>query len=761
MTGAVELVAQGWQALHAGRPADALHLGRAAVQAHPGDPQGWLLLGATCHTSGQLGEAVECYQKALTLRPNLPEALVNLGSALHALGRPAEAVHCCERALALRPDFPEALTNLGIALHELGRLTDAEARLRQALALRPDYVEALNNLGNALVALNKAAEAEEVLGRALALRPGFPEAHYNLGNALRRQGRPEEALACFRHTLRLRPDYPEALLDLGNVFQSQLRPGEAEACYRRVLELRPNWTLALVNLGNALQDQGRLDVAADCFRQALALGFDAPEVHYNLGNALRDLSRLGEATACFRQALQRRPDYADAWHNLGNALRELGQLAEARDCFRQALALQPDMVDAHDALLQTLHYLPDVTPADIAAAHAEYGVRHAAPLRSAWRPHGNDRDPNRPLRLGLVSPDFGRHPVGFLLVRAVEALTGRPGEVYCYADRRVPPDDLTARFRAAASVWRESTRLTDEQLTEQVRADAIDVLIDLAGHTGINRLLAFARRPAPVQATWLGYEGTTGLEAMDYLIADERLVPPGAEVHYREKVLRLPGGYACYDPPAAAPEPGPPPALARGHVTIGCFNNPAKLSPPALAAFAAVLKRVPDAHLLFRYWGLDDPTAAGLLRQRLTAAGADLTRVQIRGAVAFADYLAAYNDLDVALDPFPFGGGVTTCDALWMGVPVVTLPQQNFASRHGFSYLCSLGLADDLAARDVVDYVARVAALAQDRDRLTSLRAGLCERMAGSPLCDGRRLADELQAALRVAWRAWACGGER
>jgi predicted O-linked N-acetylglucosamine transferase (SPINDLY family) len=691
MTGATELVAQGWQALQAGRPADAARLGRAAVETAPHEPHTWLLLGAVCHTVGQLGEAAGCYQQALAIQPALPEALANLGSVLHALGRPAEAADCCRRALALRSEFPEALNNLGNALHALGQPDEAEACFRQALALRPDYVEALNNLGHALTALGRADEAEEVLRRALAQRPDFAEAHYNLGNAVVRQG----------------------------------RPADAEACYRRALELRPNY----------------------------------PEAESNLGAALLDLGRPGAAEACFRRALELRPDLPGVATNLGLALRNQGRCEEAEASLRQALAGYPDAAGTRDALLLTLHYHAGVTPEQLAAEHAEYDRRHAAPRRADWRPHTNDRDPDRPLRLGFVSPDLGRHPVGYLLIRAVEALARRPCSVVCYSDRRTA-DDLTHRFRAAAALWRDSPSLSDAALADQVRVDGIDVLIDLAGHTAGNRLLAFARKPAPVQATWLGYVGTTGLEAMDYLIADDRQVPPGAEVHYHERALRLPGGYACYDPPADAPEPGSP-ARASGRLTFGCFNNPAKLSPPALAAFTAVLNRVPGARLVLKYGGMDDPAVSARLHAAIAAAGVAPERVELRGGTARAEHLAAYQDVDVALDPFPYSGGVTTCDALWMGVPVVTLPGRTFASRHSLSYLAGVGLADELAATDVDDYAARAADLAHDRNRLVGWRAGLRERMARSPLCDGGRLADELLQALRVAWRAWARGDGR
>jgi predicted O-linked N-acetylglucosamine transferase (SPINDLY family) len=765
-----------------------------ALRLRPDIPEAHNNLGNALRDLGRLADAEQHLRRALELRPAYAEAHNNLGNVLRQTGRLSEAEACFRQALRLLPDVPAFHNNLGTTLRDQRRLDEAEACFRQALRLRPDFPESHNNLGTVQQDQGKFEEAADCFRRALRLRPGYAEAHNNLGIAQRDLERLTEAEVCFRQAIRLRPDYPEAFNNLGTTLRGLQRSDEAEAVLRQALQLRPRFAEALLNLGNALQDLGRLDEALDCYHQALQLRPDFPEAHNNIGGALRDLKRPLEAAANYEKALKLRPNYPEAHNNWGIVLRDLGRLSEAEAsyaralelrpnypeavlnqgnvlldqgrvehaeaAFRRALDLRPGYLVAHDALLLTMHYRPTATPAGLAAAHADYDRRVAAPLRSDWRPYTNDRNPERPSRLGLVSPDFGRHPVGFLSVRAVEALARRPGALVLYSDRLAPPDDRTARFRAAAGVWRDTAGQSDAALAEQVRADAIDVLIDLAGHTGSNRLLTFARKPAPVQVTWLGYEGTTGLEAMDYLIADERMVPAGSEVHHRERVLRLPSGYVCYDPFPDAPVPGPLPAAATGRVTFACFNNPAKLSDPALAAFAAVLNRVPGSRLLLKYRGLDDAPSSARLRARLTAAGIDPARVELLGLTSHLDYLAAYREVDVALDPFPFAGGVTTCDALWMGVPVVTLPQHTFASRHGLSYLTSAGLADEgLVARDVDDYVARAVGLVGDLDRLAKLRSGLRERMGHSPLCDGDRVADELLAALRGAWRKWASGG--
>ena len=468
---------------------------------------------------------------------------------------------------------------------------------------------------------------------------------------------------------------------------------------------------------------------------------------------MQGLGRLDEALACHRRAVDLRPDYALAHHNLSLALQGQGRLDEAAASYRRALELRPDAATAHASLLLLMQYCPGVTLSELAAAHAEFDRRHAAPLRAAWRPHENARDPERPLRVGFVSADFGRHPVGFFLVRCLENLDRGQCEIVCYSNR-ILKDDLTARFQAAATIWRDAAGLNDDQLAEQIRADRINVLFDLAGHTARNRLLVFARKPAPIQITWIGYEGTTGLEAMDYILADGYEIPPQSEPHYRERVLRMPDGYVCYDPPHDAPPVSPLPAAEKGHVTFAAFHNPPKIGPQVVEVWARILKRLPRARLVLKYRGTDDASVAGRLTGLFAGRGIEKARLEFAPPSRYADYLAAYGDVDIALDPFPFGGGITTCDALWMGVPVVTCPGETFASRHGLSHLSNVGLTETIA-RDLDEYVDLAVSLAGDLPRLAALRAGLRERMAASPLCDGKRFAANFAEILRGVWRRW------
>ena len=734
----------------------ALELIGRAVALNPSADVYHNSLGLTYQGLGNSGEAIACYRRALQLNPQAAGTHNNLGNALRDEKKLDEAIAAYRQALQLSPGLAEAHNNLGNALHAQGKLDEAIAAYRQALQVNPSYAEAHNNLGNALWDAGKSDEGIASYHRALQLRPDFAEALDNLSNAMYQQGKLDEAIGLSRRALVLNPHYFPAHISLGNALRSQGRLDEAVESYRKALELNPDYAIAHNNLGTALKEQGKRDEAIACYEQALLLKPDYAEAHSNLGTCLSDQGNLDAAIASYQQALLLNPDYAEGHNNLGVAFYDGGRPDEAMACYQQALRLKPDYALAHSNYLNALHYRPQVTQAELLEAHLEYDRRHAAPLRAAWRPHENAADPERPLRLGFVSPSFAWRPVARFLVRVLENLDRRQSIIACYSDR-ASQDEMTARFQAVSTIWRDVLGVADAALAEQIRADRIDILFDLAGHTGPNRLLVFARKPAPIQITWLDYEGTTGLSAMDYLLADRYEVPPEADRWYCEKVLRLPDDYACYDAPADAPAVGPLPALANGLVTFGSFNLPSKFTPQVVATWARIFRQVPDARIILKYAGLDRPAGGAHFRQLFADQGIAPERVELQGWSPYNEMLACYHQVDVALDPFPYNGGLTTCDALWMGVPVITCPGQTFASRHGLSHLSNAGLTETIAG-DLEEYADLAVSLARDLPRLAEIRARLRAQMAASPLCDGKRLADNLLQLLRGVWRDWCTG---
>jgi predicted O-linked N-acetylglucosamine transferase (SPINDLY family) len=624
-------------------------------------------------------------------------------------------------------------------------MMDCMATISEALAIALQHHQA-----------GRLQAAEQIYRRILAAEPCHAESHNNLGVMFRERGMLDEAIACYRQALKSKPDLVDAHYNLGLTLRSQGKLDEAIACYRRALELSPDFVKAHNSLGVAFSTSGQLDEAIACYRRALELNPEYAEAHSNLGAAFSERGMLDEAVACYRRALGVQPASAETHVNLGSAFNELGNLDEAIACYRRALELKPDYPEAHSNLVFTLQYGAGITPAQVSRACDDFDRQHAAPLRSTWRPHANPRQPERPLRLGFVSADFRRHPVGYFYLRALECLREEDCQLVCYSatDRE---DDFTTRFRAAAHAWRAVGGFSDSALAEQIRADGVDILFDLASHAAANRLLVFARKPAPLQIAWAG---PTGLSAMDYVLADAHLIPPGTEGDYREKPLRMPDAYACYEPPLESPPVTSLPALDRGYVTFGCLNNLAKITPQVTETWAQILRRLPASRLVIRY---GDAASNASIHDRLRARFAGLAippdRIRLVGLAPYRRRLDLYGEIDLALDPFPFSGCTTTCEALWMGVPSVTCPGNTYLSRQSTSILRTVGL-DEFVTQNVPDYVARAVALAEDLPRLAALRPGVRQRMAASPLCDGKRFAANMMGLLRDVWRDW-CNAPR
>ena len=453
--------------------------------------------------------------------------------------------------------------SLAVQYLQSGYWQAAEQSCQQILAVAPNEANAWHILGSVYFQLGRVPAAVDCLRRAVAILPDWAEAQFHLGKVLLGQQRLDEAAAALQRACELRPDMAEAHDELGLVFQKQRKLDEAVACHRRALEVNPNYAVAHNDLGVALETQGNKDEAVACYRRALQLRPNYAAALNNLGNICKDLAKLDEAIACYRRALEELPDSPIVQCGLGNVLGLSGRLNEGIACLRRALKVKPDFVTARSTLLCMMQYRDSVTLRQLADAHAKFERLHAAPLRTAWRRHENVRDPQRPIRVGFCSCDLRRHPVGFFLIRLLENLDPERCETYLYADGKMQ-DDVTARLRAAATSWSNVFGWNDDRLAEQIRGDRIDVLFDLAGHTSGNRLMLFARKPAPIQITWCGYAGTTGLAAMDYILADRHVIPPQFEPYYCERVLRMPDGFLCFEPPDDAPPVSPLPATAEG-----------------------------------------------------------------------------------------------------------------------------------------------------------------------------------------------------
>ncbi len=727
---------------------------RDAARLNPKDAEFQLQLGTSLKEIGRLDEAVACARQALTLNPKSAKAQYLLGAVLQGQGELEGAVEAYRRAGALEPNSAPAQNHLGNIFRSMRRLDDAIGCYRRALSLQPDLADVWANLANTTLKNGEPAEAIDCARKALAIRPDFAEAISVLADALREAGRMDEAIAEYQKVIALWPDSAENYNNLAVVLWGRGRLDEALAAIDKAVALRPNWAPLWSNRGGLLRGLNRPREAIAAIRHALQIDPDSFEGHFNLAKNLIDIGQLDQAMKSARRCVELNPHASEVRNTLANVFKERGQVDKAIEEFDRGLELQPDNAVIHSNRLYTLYFDTRCSPAELLAQHHAWAERHAHPLKPLIRPHENDRDPNRRLRIGYVSPDFNAHPVGRFILPLLSAHDHQQFEIYCYASVQ-KLDTFTSRIQSHADVWRDILALTNDEAAELIREDRIDILVDLTMHMAKNRMLLFARKPAPVQATYLAYAGTTGLDTIDYRITDPHLDPPGSsDEYYTERSIRLAQSYWCYEPPIESLEMTPLPAATKGFITFGCLNNFCKITAEAIQTWCRILSAVPNSHLLLH-------AAAGshrdTVRQKLSDYGIDPNRVSFMGKISLPQFMQQYQTIDIGLDPFPYVGGTTTCDALWMGVPVVTLRGQTAISRGGASIMTNIGLPE-LIAESPEQYVRIAVELAADLPRLTHLRSDLREKMRTSPLMDAPRFARDMEAAYRQMWRNWCQG---
>jgi len=711
--------------------------------------------GNALKDAGEFARAEACYRRAADFDPGNPDPPYNLAALLQGQDRLDEALAWYEKALALAPGDPATLNNLGALLRTQGKMDQAESVYRKLLTATPNHAKALFNLGSLLCDQDRFDEAEASFRAALSVNPDYPEALLGLGRTCRGAGRLDEARGAYARALRIRPDSAEAHFNLGNIHKDLGLLEDAAACYRQALALNPNFAKALCNLGLALTEMGKADMAMACYRRALDSDPDFAEVYNNMSVLYTEQGRIGEAIACCKRAQALRADFAGSYNNLARALKYSGRSKESFTWYERSLALAPEKAFVHSNLLYALSYLEDVSPEAVKRAHRRWAQCHGAAAAQRFKDHPNTADPRRCLRVGYVSPDFRRHPVA-TFIEPILAGHDRTGvEVICFSEVR-KKDAVTRRLRQLADRWFDTGGITDQRLAGMIQAAGVDILVDLAGHTSGNRMPLFSLRPAPVQVTYLGYPNTTGLSTMDYRITDAWADPPGqTEAWHTEELVRLDHGFLCYTPPEKIPEIGPPPHRDAGHVTFGSFNNMAKFNAGVASLWAAVLKGVPGSRLVMKFKTLSDPSVQRAVIDAFASNGVSSDRLSLQGFLpSVADHFDLYNRIDIALDTTPYNGTTTTCEALWMGVPVIALAGRTHVGRVGVSILTGLGLSE-LVAQSREGYVQKAVALARDRRRLDALRKGLRPHMQASPLMDGPGLARRLESAYRTMWRRW------
>jgi predicted O-linked N-acetylglucosamine transferase (SPINDLY family) len=738
---------------------NARHYGEMEAQAqllieqYPDSGFAWQGLSASQSMQGKPN--LPALEKAAELLSQDLEAQANLGNALMQLGRFEEAIARFGMALKINSDHANTHSNLGIALTTLGRQEDGVVSFRRALQSNPNHVSAHYNLGNALKALGQLQDAQVSYQSVLQLKPDHANAHAKMGDTLKGLGQREEAVASYLMALHFNPAAEDVCNNLGNTLLDLRRTEDAVAIYHRALQINPGDAEAHANLGVGLRQLGLLEEAVASYQRALELRPDYAEAYNNLGNAQQELGRFDDAVASYWRAIGIKPDYAEVHNNLGNALKILGRLEDAMASYRQALQINPDLAYAQSNLIFAHNYLAGL-PADgllsEARRYGEWAARRASPYHHC----SNVPDPTRGLRVGLVSGDLRNHVVSYFLEGVITVLAKDASdrlELFAYSNH-TDFDVVSERIKARCSGWSVVAGLSDHVLAERIREDRIDILIDLSGHTAHNRLPMFARKPAPVQVSWLGYFATTGVAQIDYLIADPLTLPPSEEAHFTERVWRLPETRLCFTPPDVEVSVSALPALATGEVTFACFNNLTKMNDAVVALWARVLDAVAGSRLFLKAKQLGEPSVQLSVLDRFGACGIQRERLILEGESSRQEYFEAYHRVDIALDPFPFTGGTTTAESLWMGVPVLTRAGERFVSRQGVGLLTNAGLPDWVAL-DTDDYLVRAVKHAADLESLAHLRSCLRQQVLNSPIFDAERFAEHFEAALRGMWIQW------
>lgn len=719
-----------------------------AIRLKPDYADAYNNLGNALQDMNELDEAVACYCKAIELAPEHALAYNNLGNVMHAQGQLDNAIGCFRKAVALKPDLRNAHHSLGALLCDRGEFDAALVSLR--LALDPTDADAYNSLGSALRDTGDMDAAEQAFRDAIRIDPAFAVAHFNLAGILRDRDEQDAAAEALREAIRIDPEFAGAYRRLARVLHSLGSNEEALQACQRAIEIDPEYAPAYRELGEIYCHLGKRQAGILSFRHALELSPDDDQVWCRLATALCEDRQLDEAFEAVNRALSIGNATGAKYLILGDVLYARSAIEEGLAAHLKALELGCDPMQAYARLLFTMPGSPGYTALDMRAHAVEYG-RLAAARAKPFEHAPSSYDGVRPLRVGFVSGDLRQHPVGIFFESILGHLDRARIEPVAYVTYSRADDAVTERLKPHFAEWHRADGMKHEDIARKIRDDNIDILVDLSGHTAFSGLPVFAWRPAPLQISWLGFFATTGCEFIDYFVGDRYVLPEEEESHFVEKPWRLPDSYLCFTPPDYAPEVSGLPLEQNGFVTFGYFGKLVKVTDDVVALWSRILHRVPGSKLFLKANGLGADYSQHRTIQRFVQHGIGADRLILQGESPRIAYLEAYGRVDIMLSPFPYPGGTTTAEGLWMGAPVLSLKGDRFLAHIAESLQQAAGLGEWVAA-DTGQYVEKAVAFASDPGRLATLRAGLREQVRTSPMCDAPRFAHNLVDAFHAMW---------
>jgi protein O-GlcNAc transferase len=722
-------------------------------------------LATSLYPLGKKDETIKTLKAALKIEPDnsqINDYLNNVlsgedssvdplqqGITFHNSGRMDEAIHWYNEALKKDPKNAVALSNMGCAQHSIGNIDAAVISLKKAITNQPHFAEAYNNLGNSLQEQGNIDEAIESYQEAISIKTDFAEAYSNLGNVLQKQSRLDEAVACYQKSILIKPDQASSYSNIGSALQKQGKLDEAVGNFQKAIAYRPDYAEAFCNLGDTLHEQEKLDKAVASYQKAIALNPGYAEAYNNLGITLKEQVKLDEAIASYHKAIAINPSYVEAHSNLGVSFQEHGKFNEAVASYQKAITIKPDHKEAYSNFLFLISYYSLYSNSETLKYHQFWDKVNGKLGREKSFSHTNDKVADKKLKVAYLSPDFKQHPVSNFMRGIIQYHNRDNVQVYCYSNVAAP-DSITEEFQKYADIWRESLDLSDFDLAQQIYNDEIDILIDLSGHTNENRLKVFTYKPAPIQTTYLGYCTTTGLQAMDYWLTDPLLTPENTPEESVETVVHLPSCWVCYKPNINPPISMSDRGSDKG-VVFGSFNHLSKISSAVAMVWSQILFSMPAAKLMLKTKQLISLDEQERISQVFAKFGIERERLILQKDSS--SYLEDYGLVDIVLDPFPRTGGATTADALWMGVPVITLAGQRMIERQGVSLLSAVGKKEWIA-ESVDEYISKAVELAKNGIRDSEQRLSLHNRVVNSPLCDYNNFVNGLEAAYRKMWHS-------